>query len=172
MNISTIDGRLIVEGAQILPGAFRNFSGAPDQFNPGGGKRYFHFVIDDPEVAQQMRNDGWNVKIKPAREEGDIPFCYLKVAVAFPNFQKNPKARPLDIAIFKSNGVNRLDETTVGLLDGAYITQANITMRPYCWDQSDPSKKAAYVQELHAFVQESAHFASDYDEFEENPFND
>lgn len=169
MNITIEkDGVLVIEDATILPGTYRNFSGAPDQFNPGGGKRYFNFVIDDPEVAQQMRDDGWNVKIKPPREEGDTPFCYLKVGVAFP--KPGSKARPLDIAMFKSNGINKLDEDTIGLLDGAFIERANLSVRPYYWDPNNPSRKAAYVTELHAYVREASHFASDYDVEETNPF--
>lgn len=167
----TPEGLLVAEGVTILPGTYRNFAGLPDQFNPGGGKRYFNFVIDDPEAAQEMKNDGWNVKIKPPREEGDTPFCYLKVAVAFP--KPGSRARDLDIAMFKSSGVNKLDESTIGLLDRAYITKANIVVRPYNWDQNDPNKKAAYVQELHAYVQEESHFSADYDDFaDENPFDE
>ena len=164
------DGTLIVEDAQILPGSFRNFSGAPDQFNPNGGKRYFHFVIDDPEAAQQMREDGWNVKIRPPREEGDSPFCYLKVAIAFP--RPGTKARPLDIGMFKPNGANKLDEDTIGLLDGAFITKANISIRPYHWESAGNTGIAAYCQVLHAWVKEE-HFASDYAAYEsgeDNPF--
>ena len=162
------DGTLIVEGATILPGSYRNFSGAPDSFNPAGGKRYFNFVIDDAEAAQQMREDGWNVKIKPPREEGDSPFCFLKVAVSFP--KPGSKGRPLDIAMFKAKGVNKLDEETVGLLDGAFITNANMTIRPYHWQTAGGSGIAAYVQELHAWVKED-YFSSDYDEYGDIPFD-
>lgn len=160
------DGTIIVEGASILPGSYRNFTGAPDSFNPAGGKRYFNFVIDDPETAQQMREDGWNVKIKPPREEGDTPFCYLKVAVAFP--KPGSKARPLDISMFKSNGVNRLNEDTVGLLDGAFITSANMAIRPYHWESAGNSGIAAYVQELHVWVKED-YLSNDYDGFDDEP---
>lgn len=157
------DGTLVMREVTILPGSYRNFSGAPDNFNPAGGKRYFNVVIDDPDIAQELRDEGWNVKIKPPREEGDIPFCFLKVAVAFP--KPGSKARDLDISMFKSNGVNRLTEETIGCLDGAFITNANVAIRPYHWETAGGSGIAAYVQGLHVWIKED-YFASDYDGYD------
>ena len=44
-----------IEGARIV---FRNLSGKPDKFNPQGGKRTFAVVIDDPEFAQSLKEEG------------------------------------------------------------------------------------------------------------------
>ena len=153
-------GTLLIRGAKILAGSFRNFSGAPDKFNPQGGKRYFNVAIEDPEAAQQMVEDGWNVKIRPPREEGDAPFSYLKVAIAFP--RPGTKARPLDIIMFNGKGANPLDEETIGLLDGAFITDANVAIRPYHWESAGKTGVAAYLQVLHAKVRDE-YFADDFD---------
>ena len=66
-------GILQIDDARII---FRNFSGEPSKFNRAGD-RNFAVVIPEQDIADALINDGWNVKIKPPREEGDTPFMYL-----------------------------------------------------------------------------------------------
>ena len=62
---------------------FKNFSGKGDKFNREGD-RNFAIVIEDPNTADALIAEGWNVRVKPPREEGDDPFMYLPVV--FPQF--------------------------------------------------------------------------------------
>ena len=68
---------LQIDGARII---FRNFSGAATQYNREG-ERNFSLVIEDENVANALIEEGWNVKIKAPREEGDIPFMHLPIKV-------------------------------------------------------------------------------------------
>ena len=80
MNITFAPKGIVqVDDARIV---FRNFSGVGTKFNREGD-RNFCMVIDDEQIADALAREGWNIKIKPAREEGDIPFMYLKVNIKF-----------------------------------------------------------------------------------------
>ena len=72
-------GVVQIDDARII---YRNFAGAPSKFNREGD-RNFAVVIDDQDIAEALTEKGWNVKIKPPREEGDEPFMFLPVKVKF-----------------------------------------------------------------------------------------
>ena len=83
MNITFAPkGILQINDAKII---FRNFRGEGGKFNRDGD-RNFAVVIDDQDVADALVKEGWNVKIKPPREEGDTPFMYLPVKVKFSGY--------------------------------------------------------------------------------------
>ena len=72
-------GRLQIDDARI---AFRNFRGEGDKFNREGD-RNFVLIIPTEEIADALVAEGWNVKIKDPKEDGDVPFMYLTVKVKF-----------------------------------------------------------------------------------------
>ena len=61
---------LQINNARIV---YKNFSGKPSAFNREGD-RNFSLVIPNIEIADALKDKGWNIKIKPPREEGDEPF--------------------------------------------------------------------------------------------------
>lgn len=133
---------------------FRNFSGKPSPYNREGD-RNFAVVIDDPEVAEALANDGWNVKIKEPLEEGDKPFCFLTVKVKFN--RDNPRLNP---TIYLVAGKKRLklDEEMVGILDEIDIENVSMDIRPYNYDVNGKTGVSAYllrimvVQEMDRFM--------------------
>ena len=127
---------------------FRNFAGAPDKFNPRGGKRSFAVFID-PEFAEELRRQGWNVKTLQPREEGDTPQDYLPVKVTFGRI-------PPKIAIVNPDGSQtHLDEETVKEVDTAEIENCDLVVRPYDWEVNGNTGRSAYVKSMYITLQET-----------------
>ena len=72
-------GILQIDDARII---YRNFSGTASKYNREGD-RNFSVVIPTQEMADELIKAGWNVRIKPPREDGDEPFMYLPVKIKF-----------------------------------------------------------------------------------------
>ena len=131
---------------------YRNFSGEGSKYNRPGD-RNFAIVIDDQEVADALVNEGWNIKIKPPRDEEDTPFMYLPVKVKFN--ERGPK-------VYLQSGENMvvLDEETVGCLDDIDILKVDLDVRPYDWEVNGKTGRTAYLQSIRV-TQEVDRFASD-----------
>lgn len=134
----------MVEDAQII---FRNFSGKEGQYNREGDRNFA--VILEPEMAEQMLKDGWNVRYLKAREEGDEETPYVQVAVNFNN-------RPPRITQITSVGKTTLDEDLVDTLDWAEIRNADLIARGYEWTVNGKSGVKAYLQSLFVTIEEDA----------------
>ena len=131
-------GILRIDDARII---FRNFSGRPDRYNREGD-RNFARVIPDMEMADALMNEGWNVRIKPSREEGEMPFMYLPVKVQF-----NDRGPAVYLQTGKAR--NTLNEETVSVLDNIDILSVDMDIRPYDWQLADgKSGRKAYLQSM------------------------
>ena len=140
-------GILQIDNATII---YRNFSGAASKYNRAGD-RNFAVVIDNQEDADRLINLGWNVKIKPPREEGDSPFMYLPVKVKFND--RGPR-----VYVKTGKITNTLDEESVSLLDDIDIMNVDLDIRPYDWTVNDKDGRTAYLQSMHV-TQEVDRFA-------------
>ena len=140
---------LQIDDARII---YRNFAGRGDKYNREGD-RNFAVVIPDEEMAAQLTDLGWNVKIKPPREDGDAPFMYLPVKVKFND-------RGPNVYLKTGDRQNRLDEESVGLLDNIDIIGVDLDIRPYDWDVNGKSGRTAYLQSIRV-VQDVDRFAGD-----------
>ena len=153
---------ITIENARII---YRNLSGKPDKFNPQGGKKTFSVVIDDPNFAEDLIKEGWNVKsFKPKEgEEGD-PGHFLPVKVLYSD-RSNPH-----IYLCTKKSKTMLNEETVGSLDYAEISSVDIVIRPYEYDVNGKQGVSAYVKTMYVNIVEDE-FADKYDfEDEEIPF--
>lgn len=150
-------GVVQIDDARII---YRNFAGAPSKFNREGD-RNFAVVIDDQDIAEALTEKGWNVKIKPPREEGDEPFMFLPVKVKFND--RGPKVY-LQNSLGGRNRVT-LDEDTVGILDNVDITNVDLDIRPYDWDVQGKTGRTAYLQSI-CVTQEVDRFLDRYAEQE------
>lgn len=147
---------LQIDDARII---YRNFRGEGGKFNREGD-RNFAVVIPKQELADELRNRGWNVKIKPPKDEEDSPFMYLPVKVKFND-------RGPQVYLRTGDRVNRLDEETISILDDINIRSVDLDIRPYDWDVNGKSGRTAYLQSIEV-IQEIDRFAARYAE-EESP---
>lgn len=143
-------GILQIDDARIV---YRNFSGEGDKFNREGD-RNFSLVIDDQELADQLIADGWNVKIKPPRDEDDIPFMHLPVKVKFND--RGPTVR-----LISGENCVYLNEGTVGCLDDIDIIRIDMDIRPYDWTMNGKTGRTAYLHGI-SVEQEVNRFAKRY----------
>lgn len=138
MNITFAPrGILQVDDARII---FRNFRGEGSKFNREGD-RNFALLIDDQGVADALIKEGWNVRIKPPREEGDSPFMYLPVKVKFSEY--GPR-----VYLRSGNATNRLDEESIDCLDNIDILGVDLDIRPYDWEVQGKTGRTAYLQSI------------------------
>ena len=147
-------GILQINDARIV---FRNFRGEGGPYNREGD-RNFALVIPNNDIADELIKDGWNVKIKEAREEGDQPFIFLTVKVKFNDIGPH-------IYLKTGEAVNKLDEETVSCIDDIDIRSVNLDIRPYDWDINGKTGRTAYLQSME-IIQEIDRFAARYAEEE------
>lgn len=140
---------LQIDDARII---YRNFAGRGDKYNREGDRK-FAVVIPDEEMADELTNLGWNVKIKPPREDGDTPFMFLPVKVKFND-------RGPNVYLKTGNVQNKLDEESVGLLDNIDIIGVDLDIRPFDWDVNGKQGRTAYLQSIRV-IQDVDRFAGD-----------
>lgn len=135
---------LTLQDARII---FRNFAGKASKFN-NAGNRNFCVVIEDPEQAQALIDEGWNVKqFRPRDDDEEEPAHYISVAV---NFEHNPPS----VYLLTGNRRTVLTEDTIDTLDHADFRTADLIIRPYCWDVGDKSGIKAYLKTMYVKVEE------------------
>lgn len=150
MKVEFTRGILQIEDARII---FRNFSGEGSKYNREGD-RNFAVIIPDEEIKDQLVENGWNVKIKPPRDEDDSPFMYLPVKIRFNH-------RGPGIYLVSGDKVTRLNEETIGMLDEVDIKSVDMDLRPYDWEVNGKTGRSAYLQALNV-IQNIDRFAARY----------
>lgn len=131
---------------------FRDFSGRPSRYNKNGA-RSFCVRIDDPQLAQELNEEGWNIKILAPRDEDQEPSHYLNVAVAYTNY-------PPHIYIHSGPTTTELNEDTVSLLDDADIISVDLVVRPYQYERDDGTMGIkAYAKYMHVTVEQDPYAA-------------
>lgn len=144
-------GILQIDEANLI---FKNFEGRGDKFNREGD-RNFSIRIDDPNTADALLREGWNVKIKPPRDEDEGPFMRLPVKVKFTDYGprvylKSGKPEPIE-----------LDEESIGILDNIEIDSVDLDIRPFDWEVNGRTGRTAYLQSMHV-TQRVDRFAARY----------
>lgn len=154
MKINFTRNVLEIENARII---YRNFEGLASKYNREGD-RNFAVIIPNDEICQELVDNGWNVKIKPPRDEDDSPFMFLPVKVKFNN--RGPAAY-----VLSGDQVTKLNEDTIGMLDEIDIASVDMDIRPYDWEVNGKTGRTAYLQAINV-VQNIDRFGAMYAEKE------
>lgn len=151
MSEKIVTNNINIEGAKLI---FRNFKGEGTQYN-AKGNRNFGVLLDD-DLADQLAEDGWNIKHLRPREDDPEQHsqAWLSVKVKF------GKIPPI-VNLITSRGKKRLDEDTVDQLDWTRIKNCDVIIRPYNYPEMPgrPAGVSAYLKAIYVTVDE--------DEFEE-----
>lgn len=150
-------GSVTIRDARII---FRNFAGAPSDYNDAGDRNFG--AVLDPDVAKVMEEDGWNIKYLKPREEGEAPTPWIPVTVSYKN-------RPPNVVMI----TQRYDPTTgefhpsrttlpaptpemdlVAMLDYADFAKVDLIINPYTWSVSGRTGVKAYLKALYATIQQ------------------
>ena len=150
-----VNENLKIENAHLL---FRNFSGRESKYNRAGC-RNFCVYIDDADYAKKLIDDGWNIRVRPPRDDGDEPRYYLQVAVSYDNI-------PPTVYMITRRKKTPLDEESISALDFAEIRQADLIIRPYNWimqegTRNEKSGVKAYLRTMYVVIDEDE-FAEKY----------
>jgi hypothetical protein len=147
--------KLKIEDARII---FRNFSGKEGPYNRAGD-RSFNVIIEDPELAETLAADGWNIKTLPKRDEDETPNHRLEVAVSY-------KKIPPNITLVSGHKKVRLDEEAVNALDYADIESVDLLINPSYWEVNGKTGIKAYLYEMYVVVRQDE-FADKYAGYDE-----
>lgn len=150
-----------IENAQIMRGSYKNFSGAVSQYNRDG-KRSFCIRLDDA-MAAELEAQGWNVKTRQSRYDDEEAVKYLTVFVRFDQ-------RPPRVFMIVDRVKTQLNEATIGQLDAADISTADIIISPYSWEMNGTSGVKAYLHTGYFNIAKDE-FADKYD-FDNVPYQE
>lgn len=145
-------GILQIDDARII---YRNFSGVGSKYNREGD-RNFAVVIPNQEIADELIKEGWNVRIKPPREEDEDPFMYLPVKIKFSDRGPNCYLRSGKIQ-------TKLTESTIGCVDDIDILSVDLDLRPFDWYVNGKTGRTAYLQSIRV-TQKIDRFAQENEE--------
>lgn len=151
---------IVMENARLI---FRNFEGREEKYNRKGD-RNFGLIIEDSEVAQQLAEDGWNIKeLTPKNNDDydDTPevIYWLPVTVRFDNV-------PPKVMLVTRRKKTRLNEENINTVDYANIAKVDLTVTPYDWEVNGKSGTKAYLQTMYVTINEDE-FADKYADLEE-----
>ena len=159
---------ITIEGAKVI---FRDFTGTYDKkYNPTC-QRKFGVLLEDEELVEQLKEDGWNVKTLSSNDEYENDAYYLPVKVKFGNY-------PPTACIIKGSKKVKLDEDTIGQLDNVVISNVDLIISPYTYpaiaatdkNPGRPGGVAAYLKAIYVTIVEDdlakkyADFDDDFDE--------
>lgn len=142
-------GIISFDDAKII---IRNFAGKKSQYN-AEGDRNFGLVIQDPMLAQQLIDDGWNVKVRQPRTENEDVFYWTPIKVKYG--QSGPYA-----CIVSGDNRRELGEDEIACLDSVAIERVDLDIRAYEWHVNGKTGISGYLQGIKV-TQKYNRFAQD-----------
>lgn len=154
-------GNLVIEDAKIF---WCNFSGKERKRNPAG-VRNFCVYIEDHKIADKLVRDAWNVKYRPAENDGEEAVPYINVAVRY-------DVLPPTVYMVAGKNKTLINEKLVKDLDSADIENVDLIIRGRKWWDEDVKKVKAYLKTGYFVILRNV-FADKYDFIDEDdiPFD-
>lgn len=142
-----VEDTVLFEDARLI---FKNFKGEEGSFNRKGS-RNFHVLLQ-PDIAQAMVGDGWNVKFLKKREDDDPnepEQAHLPVQVSY-------DIKPPHIVMLSSAGRTELSEKEVEILDYVDIEKVDFIVNPYNFPSINgrPPGVSAYLKSMFVTIRE------------------
>lgn len=148
-------GILQIDDAMIT---YRNFSGAPSQYNREGDRNFSLILPPDTDLLDKLQAEGWNIKVKPPRTDDEDIRALLPVKIKFT--ERGP-----NVYLKSGNNLIKLDEEGISILDNIDILSVDLDIRPYDWEMNGKGGRTAYLQSIRV-TQRIDRFAAE----EEEPF--
>lgn len=140
---------------------FRNFSGEAGKFNRQGDRNFCVMLDDRVSLAEQLKEEGWNIKYLSPRNEDEDPVPYMPIKVSFGKY-------PPVIYLISGGRKTKLSEKDISLLDWAEIVnehgernRVDLQVSPYSWEISGREGISAYCKALYVRIAEDR-FADKY----------
>lgn len=147
--------------------SFTHFNGEADEYHRDGD-RDFLLTFSDEEFAEALMNDvneygvAWNVKVKNAVDDGDLPRMSIKVKAKYR--MVNGRERGPEIYLVSGKNVILLNSENIGILDDIEIDHVDADIIPYDKITNGKPYRTAYVKKMYV-VQVEDRFVDRYNNY-------
>lgn len=160
-----------ITNAKLLRRPWRNFEGRASKVHPNGGVREFSVFIEDPEIAQQLAEFGFNVKTLTPRDGTESEDeHYITIKVSYYKRNGEPVTNPPRFTIRTANNECYYEEQNIKELDSAELEDVNIKFSPYYNEIGGKKWVTPYLNVFEATMIDDSFFFED-DDGDDLPFN-
>lgn len=151
-------GNVELENARIFS---LNFSGREKVWNGKiiNTEGTMNFCVSIPDdIAQDMIEDGWAVRLSAPRDENDEPSYFLPVEVKWRDRSRKllPEKILPKIYMYSDGREVELDEDNIRILDGCDFETVDLVIHPRIWEDDNGERKIkAYLYDGRFVVRES-----------------
>lgn len=122
-----------------------NFAGDPKKDRFGSDERKANLVIPDIDLARELIDDGFNIRLTKPRvgeEEGFVPRYFVKVKLNYKSTWP-----PKVYLVTNEDKSVLLDEESVACLDDIWVDRVNAVLNRY----EGPNGKSLYVKSMEVY---------------------
>lgn len=122
-----------------------NFAGDPKKDRFGSDERKANLVIPDIDLARELIDDGFNIRLTKPRvgeEEGFVPRYFVKVKLNYKSTWP-----PTVYLVTDEDKSVLLDEESVACLDDIWVDRVNAVLNRY----EGPNGKSLYVKSMEVY---------------------
>ena len=148
MILEKYSNKYCLKDCKIL---FPNFKGRSTRYNPEGSMN-FNVRIDDPAIAQELANDGFNVRLLNKLDDDAPDTWALKVNLKYGVTKDGRKTGPQIKEVFDDR-IADLNDLNVHCLDDMTIEKAIIEFRAFEYDET-AHKNSAWLNRAKFWVKD------------------